>query len=137
MVHILVNLLQNSLDAMADKKFEGEEPTISIEGRIEEGKSVIVVRDNGTGIEQKNLNKIFDPFFTTKEVGEGMGLGLSICHRIVRGYGGHINVRSEVGRFCEFIIDFPEKPRSRKAEPMPDIPPVAAKETAAAPNLKS
>ena len=123
LVHILVNLVQNSLDALRHKKFEGgEQPVIQIEGRLEDGKSIIVVRDNGTGIEQKNMAKIFDPFFTTKDVGEGMGLGLSICHRIVRSYGGHINVASEPGRFCEFILDFPEK-RERKAAPAV-VPPV-------------
>jgi C4-dicarboxylate-specific signal transduction histidine kinase len=129
LVHILVNLIQNSLDALGEKKFEGEEPAISIEGRVEDGLSIIVVRDNGMGIEQKNLAKIFDPFFTTKEVGEGMGLGLSICHRIVRGYGGHINVRSEPGRYCEFILDFPEQPRKRKAADVADVPPLPAEET--------
>jgi two-component system, sensor histidine kinase PhcS len=134
LVHILVNLVQNSLDALRYKKFEGgEEPTIWIEGRVEDGLSFIIVRDNGTGIEQKNLAKIFDPFFTTKDVGEGMGMGLSICHRIVRGYGGHINVRTEPGRFCEFILDFPEK-RARKAENIagPGVPPVPAGTTGVA-----
>jgi signal transduction histidine kinase len=124
LVHILVNLIQNSLDAMRHKKFIDEQPTIWIEGRVEDGRSIIVVRDNGTGIDQKNVAKIFDPFFTTKDVGEGMGLGLSICHRIVRSYGGHINVRSEPGRFCEFILDFPEK-RVRQTETVADVPPVS------------
>lgn len=128
LVHILVNLLQNSLDAMAAKKYEGEEPTIWIEGRVEDGKSILVVRDNGTGIEQKHMAKIFDPFFTTKDVGEGMGLGLSICHRIIRGYGGHVNVRSEPGRFCEFTVDFPEKAKKSRPENPADIPPVPAHE---------
>ncbi len=132
LVHVLVNLLQNSLDAMSTKKFEGEEPTIRIDGRIVDGQSIIVVRDNGTGIEQKHMAKIFDPFFTTKDVGEGMGLGLSICHRIVRGYGGHINVKSEPGRFCEFTLDFPEKRRKAKAEDIADIPPVAVAEAGVA-----
>ena len=128
MVHVLVNLLQNSLDALSHKNFEGEAPTIWIEGRLQDGKSFIVVRDNGTGIEQKNMAKIFDPFFTTKDVGEGMGLGLSICHRIVRGYGGHINVQSEPGRFCEFIVDFPEKPAKAKPEAAAELPPIPIKE---------
>ena len=124
LVHIVVNLVQNSLDALRRKKFEGgEEPVIRIEGRLEGGKSIIVVRDNGTGIEQKNMAKIFDPFFTTKDVGEGMGLGLSICHRIVRSYGGHIQVTSEAGRFCEFTLDFPEQ-RARNTESVGGVPPV-------------
>jgi len=107
LIHVLVNLLQNSLDAMRKKKFENETPAIWIQSRTEDGRGFITIRDNGPGIEQKNLDKIFDPFFTTKDVGEGMGLGLSICHRIVQGYGGHITVKTEAGRFCEFTLDFP------------------------------
>ena len=44
-----------------------------------------------------------------------MGLGLSICHRIVREYGGRISVKTEVGRFCELTLDFPTK-----AKPSPE-----------------
>ncbi len=134
LVHIFVNFLQNSLDALSDKKFDKEEPTIWIEGRVEDGTSFIAIRDNGTGIDEKNMNKIFDPFFTTKDVGEGMGLGLSICHRIARGYGGHINVRSEPGKFCEFTVDFPEKMKKRKAEEVAGIPPVPVSEAGVAKN---
>ena len=88
---------------------EGEKPTIWIEGREENGKSLLVIRDNGEGIEPQNLDKIFDPFFTTKDVGQGMGLGLSICYRIVQEYEGRILVRSEWGKFCEFTLEFPVK----------------------------
>ncbi|HUA37743.1 MAG TPA: ATP-binding protein [Candidatus Sulfopaludibacter sp.] len=109
LIHVLVNLLQNSLDAMRQKKFENDTPAISLQGRLEGERSLIIVRDNGPGIERKYLDKIFDPFFTTKEVGEGMGLGLSICHRIVKGFDGHISVNTEVGRFCEFTLDFPAR----------------------------
>ena len=109
MVHILVNLLQNSLDALRHKEFAGEQPTIWIEGRVENGRSFIVIRDNGTGIDAEHLDKIFDPFFTTKDVGEGMGLGLSICYRIVREYDGRISVRTESGKYCEFTLEFPAK----------------------------
>jgi signal transduction histidine kinase len=109
LIHVLVNLLQNSLDAMRQKKFENETPAISIVGRMAGDRSLITVRDNGPGIERKHLDKIFDPFFTTKDVGEGMGLGLSICHRIVKGFDGRISVDTEVGRYCEFTLDFPAK----------------------------
>ena len=73
------------------------------------GSSILSVRDNGTGIDPKHLDKIFDPFFTTKDVGEGMGLGLSICYSIVQEYGGKISVKTEPGKFCEFTLEFPVK----------------------------
>ena len=55
----------------------------------------------------RHVDKIFDPFFTTKDVGEGMGLGLSICYRIVQEYDGRIQVKTEPGKFCEFTLEFP------------------------------
>jgi len=106
---VIINLLQNSLDAIKKKTFNEGEPMISIEGRNEGGQSLIVVRDNGDGISAENLNKIFDPFFTTNEVGEGMGLGLSICYRIVQQHGGRIQVKSEKDKYCEVVLAFPEK----------------------------
>ena len=109
LIHLLVNLLQNSLDALKSKPFTNEQPTIWIEGRSDAAKTMLVVRDNGIGIEPEHLNKIFDPFFTTKDVGEGMGLGLSICYRIVQECEGRISVRSEPGKFCEFTLEFPAK----------------------------
>jgi C4-dicarboxylate-specific signal transduction histidine kinase len=109
LIQVLVNLLQNSLDAMKSKNFVDEKPTIRIEGRVENGLSVLRVRDNGTGIDSQHLDKIFDPFYTTKDVGEGMGLGLSICYRIVQESDGRIEVKTEPGKFCEFILEFPAK----------------------------
>ena len=109
LIQVCVNLLQNAIDSLRSKPAEGEKPTIWIEGREENGKSLLVFRDNGEGIEPQNLDKIFDPFFTTKDVGEGMGLGLSICYRIVQEFDGRILVRSERGKFCEFTLEFPAK----------------------------
>jgi len=84
-------------------------PTIWIEGRVENGRSLLAIRDNGMGIDAEHLNKIFDPFYTTKDVGKGMGLGLSICYRIVQEYDGRISVKTEPGKFCEFTLEFPAK----------------------------
>src|ERR1041385_7532720 len=110
LIHVVLNLIQNSLDALESKKeFNGAPPTIWIEGRVDVRTSRLTVRDNGPGIESENLDKIFDPFFTTKDVGEGMGLGLSICYRIVQDYEGRISVRTEPGKFCEFTLEFPSK----------------------------
>jgi len=109
LIQLVVNLLQNSVDALSDKSFVNEKPTIWIEGRVANGRSILTVRDNGEGIAEEHMDKIFDPFFTTKDVGKGMGLGLSICYRIVEQYEGKISVRSERGKFCEFTLDFPLK----------------------------
>ncbi len=110
LIQVVVNLLQNSLDALKAKTFaDGEKPTVRIEGRVENERSILSLRDNGTGIDAKHLGKIFDPFFTTKDVGDGMGLGLSICYNIVQEYGGKISVRTEPGKFCEFTLEFPVK----------------------------
>jgi signal transduction histidine kinase len=112
MINVMVNLIQNAIDATKRKVYDGETPSICVEGRVENGRSLLVVRDNGEGIEPAHMDKIFDPFFTTKDVGEGMGLGLSICYRIVQEYEGRIRVRSERGKYCEFILDFPMKGES-------------------------
>jgi C4-dicarboxylate-specific signal transduction histidine kinase len=106
---VLVNLLQNALDALKGMTDPEDEPVIRISCFDEEDESLIVVRDNGEGIASENLYKIFDPFFTTKDVGEGMGLGLSICYRIMQQHHGRIQVRSEPGKYSEFILRFPQK----------------------------
>lgn len=116
LIHVLTNLVQNSLDALRRKSFNGESPTIRIEGRAEPDRVILRVRDNGPGITPENLPKIFDPFFTTKEVGEGMGLGLSICYRLVQEFGGEITVDSQPDHYCQFTLAFPiRKPNGTAA----------------------
>lgn len=111
LIHVFVNLIQNSLDALKDKPFpNGEKPTIWIEGRETNEASCLIVRDNGPGISSEHVDKIFDPFYTTKDVGAGMGLGLSICYRIMQECKGKISVRTEPGKFCEFTLEFPKQP---------------------------
>ena len=113
---VLVNLLENSIDALGTKQFSGnDQPTITVSCRRENDRQLISIRDNGTGIDAQNLAKIFDPFFTTKDIGKGTGLGLSICFGIVRGYGGNLRVESEPGKFCEFTIDLPSNDPSKPA----------------------
>ncbi len=112
LIHVLANLLQNSLDALKTKTFINEKPVIRIAGRMENGLSFLSVRDNGPGIAAAHLNKIYDPFFTTKDVGAGMGLGLSICYRLVHEAQGKISVKTEPGKFCEFILEFPSREKN-------------------------
>ena len=113
LIHVFVNLFQNSLDALKSKPFNnGERPTIWIESVESGDKVALLVRDNGPGITSEHMDKIFDPFYTTKDVGEGMGLGLSICYRIMQEAKGRITVRTELGKLCEFKLEFPKEPKA-------------------------
>ena len=67
----------------------------------------VSIKDDGPGIARKNLEKIFDPFFTTRDVGEGAGLGLSVCHGIVTGHRGKIYAESKLGKRATFIVELP------------------------------
>ena len=77
----------------------------------------VSIKDSGKGIPAEALEKIFDPFYTTKTVGQGTGLGLSISYGIVKKHGGDIQVKSEIGKGTEFIINVPiEGPPGAEAE---------------------
>jgi two-component system, NtrC family, sensor kinase len=104
---VLLNLLNNAIDAIVERHgSEGGELVISA-GPDEGGKVRISVKDNGCGISPEDLKKIFTPFFTTKPVGQGTGLGLSVCLGIIDGMGGTMEVSSEKGVGTTFTIRLP------------------------------
>jgi signal transduction histidine kinase len=115
LLQVLINLLQNAFDALKRKVFTDSQPTITIQARVVNGKPSLSVRDNGQGIKPEVMDKIFEPFFTTKDVGEGMGLGLSICYRVMEECGGRIYAKSAPGEFCEFILEFSDPGRADPA----------------------
>jgi two-component system NtrC family sensor kinase len=109
---VLLNLINNALYAM--KKKGGK---IDITTRLKGQHVLVVVEDDGQGIPKVNLDRIFDPFFTTKPVGEGNGLGLSICFGIIQKMGGEIDVHSIVDEGTRFDIRFPlKKPEDTKSQ---------------------
>ena len=69
-----------------------------------DSKVEIHVKDDGTGIPQKVIDKIFLPFFTTKPTGQGTGLGLSLSYDIIKAHGGELKVESREGEGSEFIV---------------------------------
>jgi len=107
---LLLNLYNNSFYSVTEKKkLNGEtfEPTISVSTCKINNNIQIKIKDNGTGIPQKIVEKIFNPFFTTKPAGQGTGLGLSLSYDIVKAHGGTINLKTEEGIYAEFTIELP------------------------------
>lgn len=107
---LFVNMFQNASRAIQVQDDAGDDAAIQvIAWQLEDGQVAVKIRDTGCGISKEDIERIFDPFFTKNDVGEGMGLGLSITYRIINQHGARIEVDSEVGEFTEFIIYFPQK----------------------------
>jgi two-component system NtrC family sensor kinase len=106
---VLLNLLNNAIDAITERHgSEGGELSIQA-GPDTNGRVRISVGDNGAGISADNLKKIFTPFFTTKPPGKGTGLGLYVCYGIIEGMGGTMEVESQRGVGTTFIVNLPAK----------------------------
>lgn len=97
---VLINLINNSIHALEGRK----NPTIKISCNIDSNKTIIVITDNGMGIEEKIMNQIFIPFYTTKK--NGSGIGLSLSKNILKKHGGNLLVNSEAGLFTAFSLVF-------------------------------
>ena len=104
MAQVVINLLSNSEHALKDQPGTGR---IILGAAKQDGKIRISITDNGPGIAPEHLHNIFDPFFTTKQVGDGTGLGLSLCYGIVRQHGGEIWAESKLGEGTTINIDLP------------------------------
>ncbi|MFW6146871.1 MAG: PAS domain S-box protein [Thermodesulfobacteriota bacterium] len=102
---VLLNLISNARDAMESK----EEKALTIQTRLnQKGKQVeISVRDTGVGMTDEQIEKIFNPFFTTKDSDKGIGLGLSICYRLIEAHQGKIEVKSTLNKGTEFLVSLP------------------------------
>jgi PAS domain S-box-containing protein len=105
LTQVLVNLLMNACLAIPEGRFH--EHTIRVSVRYVEPWIVIEVIDNGVGMSPETQAHIFEPFFSTRAPGEGMGLGLALCHTIVTEAGGNISVHSEVAKGTTFCIQLP------------------------------
>jgi len=100
---VFINLLMNSGESM-----KGEGKLIVTTATAEEGKLVhLRFRDTGPGIPPQYLSRLFDPFFTTKEVGQGVGLGLSISYGIIQKHLGRISVEQTGPEGTVFVIELP------------------------------
>ncbi len=101
---VFMNILNNGIQAIKEKKEQQEQEYINISTRDIGDQIEIHFKDSGIGMTEEVRHKIFDPFFTTKDVGEGTGLGLSIVFKIIQRHEGKIDVISSRGNGSEFII---------------------------------
>ena len=99
----LTNLIQNAVESLPS---DGT-GAVGVRGWNEGEALHLSIKDNGSGIAPEDQGKIFNAFYTTKDVGRGMGLGLTITHRVVTSLGGTINVKSRPGAGSEFIVRVP------------------------------
>lgn len=103
--HLIGNLVKNALHAIKSNAGKGG---ITIELKANEKFNQLVVRDTATGIPKKYLAKIFDQYETKKTTSGGTGLGLAFCKMVMESYGGSITCNSELGKYTEFVLSFPE-----------------------------
>ena len=102
---VILNLLHNALDAMA----ESETRILLVRIVREDDGCLLSVEDSGGGIAEETLGRVFEPFFTTKPVGQGLGLGLAVSYGIVRDLGGTLEAHNgELG--AVFTLRLPAAP---------------------------
>jgi two-component system, NtrC family, sensor kinase len=106
---IVLNLITNAEHALREMPYK----TIRITTMREGNYALLKIQDSGSGILPEVLPRIFDPFFTTKDVGEGTGMGLSICHGIAESHQGKLCVESEPGEGATFLLRLPIDERSQ------------------------
>ena len=103
MQELFSNILNNAYDALS---VEGGK--IEIEAESYENEFIkVCIKDNGVGIDSKDLEKVYEPFFTTKS--KGTGLGLSVCYQIADLHGGGIEIESEKGKGTSVTVVLPLK----------------------------
>lgn len=102
---VWLNLIMNAIDSL--DKIPARLRVITRRGQ---GHLLVIVEDNGKGIPRDHLSRIFEPFYTTKAPGQGTGLGLSVCQRIVTQHGGRIWAESQPGQGSVFTVELPFQP---------------------------
>ena len=108
---VLINLVTNACDAMAEMPVEDRRLTIRT-GLQGNDTLRISVSDSGPGIAEEKLEKIFESFFTSKA--NGMGLGLSVCRTIITAHGGRLWAANNSARGAAFYLELPLRKENKR-----------------------
>jgi two-component system NtrC family sensor kinase len=115
---VFLNLLMNAAQAIPEGDVASHRITLTL--GMELGRVVVEVSDTGRGMAPEVLERAFQPFFTTRDVGEGMGLGLSICLGLVQSMKGELSAVSRPGQGSTFRVSLPPS-----TQPVPILTPSA------------
>jgi signal transduction histidine kinase len=110
---VWVNLLDNAVRAV------GKDGKVRVSTVREGTDAVVSIIDNGVGIKPEHMERLFQPFFSTRDAGEGTGLGLALCQRIILRQGGRIRIFSEYGKGTRVEVRLP-----LEADPDRVLPPL-------------
>jgi two-component system sensor kinase FixL len=103
LLQVMVNLVQNAIDSM--REVADRSRLLGIRTATDAGSVIVEVGDTGVGLPAGDTARLFDPLYTTKK--GGMGLGLSICRRVVLMHGGTIDARSNPDFGAQFVVSLP------------------------------
>ncbi len=109
LTQVFVNIIKNALDAVQNSTVRWIAISEGQAGQMAE----VTIADSGSGIPPDVQERIFDPFVSTKNVGEGMGLGLSICRNIVTGFQGEIGYEHAESGGAAFTVRLPVRNHAR------------------------
>ena len=110
---VFMNLIINACQAIHAKTQTLKAVNADFNGKIIvntqfiDNKLIIIISDNGCGMDEATQEKIFEPFFTTKNIKEGTGLGMSVSFDVIQSHNGNINVSSTLGQGTEVMIKLP------------------------------
>lgn len=110
---VIINIAQNAFYAVKAKFAECSEENdsddmpglVTVETSVIKDNFVVSISDNGIGMDSDTLGRIFEPYFTTKA--NGTGLGMTMSYKIIKEFGGDIQVKSEKGKGTVFLISLP------------------------------
>jgi signal transduction histidine kinase len=110
LLKVFIQIISNAAHAVAEKRGG----ILAVTSRSMEGSVRVEFTDNGPGI--KEPERVFDPFYTTRPVGQGTGLGLSMCYGIMQEHGGKITCHNRVDGGACFVVEMPALETETKAQ---------------------
>lgn len=106
LIQVVINLLQNA-QAAIEQAGKGDRIVVQTRRNARTGSVQLTVEDDGPGISRDLARKVFEPFFTTRGLGDGKGIGLTYCHRVVQEHHGQIRLDEDFRGGARFVIDLP------------------------------